>query len=111
MEADQPETQYILRYVQPSEEPRDKAFTVKRIFKYERAEEVARFERTKMPSGAAKQRNRLLLWHGAATESMVSILAKGLVKAPIEAKHNGSRYGRGKFAQLVKAVTEDCWLS
>ena len=98
MDAMLPEAQYILRYVQPSDEIGGSTkVRVKRIFKYERQEEMERFESSRLPSGAVKQRNRMLLWHGTATENMISVLAKGLCKAPIEAKHNGSRYGRGRF--------------
>lgn len=96
MDASLPEAQFILRYVRPSDEGGAQV-KVKRIFKYERQEEVERFERSRLPSGAVKQKNRMLLWHGTATENMISVLAKGLCKAPVEAKHNGARYGRGRF--------------
>lgn len=89
--ADQ-ETQYVLRYISPS---LNKTVGVKRIFKFERPGEMDRFEKNKLPSGCSKQTNRWLLWHGTGTENMISIMSKGLIKAPNDAKHTGYRFGKG----------------
>ncbi len=96
LDTGKPEAQYVLAYI-PSR------FHVKRVFKFERAAEVERFDRTKLPSGGVKQRNRWLLWHGTGAENMLSIMSKGLVKAPTDVAHNGNRFGKGlySFCHLV----------
>jgi len=95
MELNMPETQYILRYISPSQSlPR---FETKRIFKFERAEEADRFEKTKLPTSIPKQKNRYLLWHGTGTENLMSIMSKGLLKSPKDAKFTGNSYGKGIY--------------
>ena len=97
LELDQPETQYILRYISPTQSANDKC-KVKRIFKFERPGESMRFESTKLPSGGYKQKNRYLLWHGTGTENLISICMRGLIKAPSEARHNGNLFGKGRVS-------------
>jgi len=82
------EARYVLTYI-PSR------FHVKRVFKFEREAEVERFNKTKLPSGGFKQKNRWLLWHGTGAENMLSIMSKGLVIAPSDVKNNGNRFGKG----------------
>lgn len=86
------ETQYILRYANASQR-----FKIKRIFKFERPGEEDRFDKFELPSGSSKIGNRVLLWHGTRTENLVSIMCKGLVKAPSDAKANGQRFGKGIY--------------
>ena len=57
--------------------------------------ETERFDNTILSSGASKKKNRCLLWHGTGTENMISIMSRGLVRAPIDAKHTGNRFGKG----------------
>ncbi len=75
MDLNEPETQYILRYIWPSSA--ENKFKVKRIFKFERSAEVDRFEKTQLPSQTLKMKNRYLLWHGTGTENIISIMTKG----------------------------------
>lgn len=87
------DAQFIMRYVNVSA-PK---VSVKAIFKVERMGEQERFDQARLPSGEAKMLNRYLLWHGTRTENVLSILCKGLIKAPIGSAHNGCRFGRGIY--------------
>jgi len=95
LEPTQTEAKYILRYISPSRE--SSPFRVQRIFKFERTGEQDRFDKNKLPSQFSKLKNRCLLWHGTGTENVISILSKGLIKAPHDAKWTGQRFGKGIY--------------
>lgn len=84
------ETQYLLRYAHSTAQKSEK-FSIKRIFKFQRSQEEQRFEKY------SNNKNRYLLWHGTSTENLISIMSKGLVKAPSDSRSNGQRYGKGIY--------------
>ena len=88
------EAQYILRYTNSKE-----SFRVKQILKFERANEQSRFDQfVKQSNDSNRVRNRFLLWHGTATENLISIMCKGLCKSPNDSSRtNGQRYGEGVY--------------
>ena len=70
------ETQYILRYINPSgvkNNTNSNRFKIKRIFKFMISDEEEQFENFNLPSGANKLKNRFLLWHGTSTENLISM--------------------------------------
>lgn len=90
------EAQYILRYIWTDKQA-DVKGQVKRIFKFERPGEQDRFDKVQLPSGSSKLKNRFMLWHGTGTENLISIMCRGLIKAPHDAKWNGQRFGKGLY--------------
>jgi len=103
----QTEAKYILRYISPSKQ--SPLFKVQRIFKFERVGEQERFEMNKLLSQVSKLKNRCLLWHGTGTENVISILCKGLIKAPHDAKWTGQRFGKGiYFSDSFEASNSYC---
>ena len=72
---------------------------MQQIFKIERVNEQKRSEDFRLPSNSSTLRsNRRLLWHGTATENILSILSKGLSKSPSDASRiTGQKYGEGIY--------------
>jgi poly [ADP-ribose] polymerase len=92
------ETQYILRYIHSHQQDNlESKLKIKRIFKFERPGEQDRFDKVQLPNGGNKIKNRTLLWHGTCTENLISIMCRGLIKAPNDSKLNGHRYGKGLY--------------
>jgi hypothetical protein len=94
MSPNENETNYILRYIWTDKSAK---IHVNSIFKFERPGEQERFDRERLPSGLSKLKNRILLWHGTGTENLLSIMSKGLMIAPHDAKWTGQRYGSGIY--------------
>jgi ankyrin repeat protein/predicted DNA-binding WGR domain protein len=95
LDPNQIEAKYILRAISSNNDSNQ--FKIKRIFKFERFNEQERFNKFKLPSQASKFKNRYLLWHGTGTENVISIMCKGLIKAPHDAKWTGQRLGKGIY--------------
>ena len=54
-----------------------------------------------------KLKNRILLWHGTATENVLSIMSKGLIKAPIDSSHSGQRFGKGIYTSDMFSMSNN----
>jgi poly [ADP-ribose] polymerase len=94
MNPNEHETKYILRYIWTDKNPK---IQIKSIFKFERPGEQERFDKESLPSGLSKLKNRILVWHGTGTENLLSIMSKGLLIAPNDAKWTGQRFGPGIY--------------
>jgi predicted DNA-binding WGR domain protein len=117
------EAQYIIKYALSSSDSNintnnvkhrtrranSEDINIKRIFKFDRQGEQERlnsFLKTLNDEKNEEISSRYLLWHGTSTENMLSIMSRGLLKAPHDAKHNGQMFGRAiYFSDSFKVST------
>ncbi|XP_012940910.1 poly [ADP-ribose] polymerase tankyrase [Aplysia californica] len=95
LSSDDPMMERILCYIWFSDKGNS---TVQAIYKVAREGEDERFR-------AKEPQNRRFLWHGTSNSNLLSILRRGLLVAPAEARKTGWRFGKGIYFsdQFVKS--------